>query len=168
MYRNSRHLNYLNMLKLWPNAAAVVTGSKDYPSIGGIVRFYQTKEGVLVAAEIAGLPLSTGECSSPIFGFHIHAGESCSGNENDPFANTLTHYNIYDCPHPFHAGDLPPLFGVNGYAFSVFLTDRFSVNEVVDKTIVIHSKADDFTTQPAGNSGVKIACGEIKKMKAAW
>ena len=169
MYRNSRHLNYLNMLRQWPNAAAIITGSRNYSGLGGIVRFYQTKEGVLISAEIAGLPDSQGECSSPVFGFHIHSGEECSGNAADPFADTLNHYDILGCPHPYHSGDLPPLFGVNGYAFSSFLTNRFTLNEVIDKTVVIHSMPDDFTTQPSGNSGKKIACGEIKKLsKTAW
>lgn len=45
--------------------------------------------------------------------------------------------------------------------FSVFLTDKINVGEIVGKTVVIHSKADDFTSQPAGDSDVKIACGEI-------
>ena len=40
---------------------------------------------------------------------------------------------------------------------------RFTVEEIVGKTVIIHSNADDFTTQPSGNSGEKIACGIIKK-----
>lgn len=44
-----------------------------------------------------------------------------------------------------------------------FTTDRFSVEEIVGKTIIIHSNVDDFTTQPGGNSGEKIACGVIKR-----
>jgi len=63
--------------------------------------------------------------------------------------------------HPHHAGDLPPLFGNNGYALSMFLTTRFSVSEIIGRTVILHSAPDDFTSQPAGNSGVKIACGVI-------
>ena len=75
----------------------------------------------------------------------------------------MTHYNPNQCAHPYHAGDLPPLFGSNGYAFEAFLTDRFTVSEVIGRTVIIHSKPDDFSTQPSGNSGEKIACGEIRK-----
>lgn len=78
-----------------------------------------------------------------------------------PFANALTHFNPYDRPHPYHSGDLPPLFSSGGYAVSVFLTDRFSVNEVLGRAVIVHSSPDDFTTQPSGNSGEKIACGII-------
>ena len=41
------------------------------------------------------------------------------------------------------------------------MTDRFFVDEIIGKTIIIHAHLDDFTTQPSGNSGEKIACGEI-------
>ena len=108
-----------------------------------------------------GLPTSADKCKSPIFAFHIHAGESCTGNSEDPFANALTHYNPNDCSHPFHVGDLPPLFGNNGYAFLAFITNRFSVKEIIGKTIIVHSSFDDFSTQPSGNAGEKIACGQI-------
>ncbi len=150
------------LLALRPHAAARIAGSGEYPNIRGSVRFYQTALGVIVAAEIAGLPVSTERCGNRFFGFHIHSGEKCNGNDTDPFADALAHYNPTDCPHPHHAGDLPPLFGAGEYAFSVFLTDRFSVKDIIGKTVIIHSAPDDFTTQPAGNSGKKIACGQIK------
>ena len=43
------------------------------------------------------------------------------------------------------------------------VTGRVSVAQIVGETLVIHSRADDFTTQPAGNAGTKIACGVIHK-----
>ncbi len=136
-------------------------GSTAYPNIQGLVQFYQTKQGVLVSAEIDGLPASEGICSNPVFGFHIHSGGHCEGNEHDPFAESMSHYNPADCEHPFHAGDLPPLFGNQNYAFSAFLTNRFTLPEIIGKTLIIHRKPDDFTTQPSGNAGEKISCGKI-------
>ena len=112
------------------------------------LNFYQRKAGVIVIAEV--------------FGFHIHSGNSCTGNADDYFADSMGHYNPRDCPHPYHAGDMPPLFGNNGYAFAAFFTDRFTVKEIVGKTVIIRSESDDFTTQPSGNPGAKIACGVIK------
>lgn len=44
-----------------------------------------------------------------------------------------------------------------------FLTDRITLKEVIGKAVVIHSMPDDFTSQPSGNSGEKIACGIIKR-----
>ena len=74
------------------------------------------------------------------------------------------HYNPGACEHPHHAGDLPPLFGCNGYAMSVFLTDRFLVDDVIGKTLIIHDRPDDFKTQPAGDAGEKMACGVIQSV----
>jgi len=147
-----------------PDAAAIVKGSPKYAQVHGTVKFYKVREGVLVAAEIAGLPHKSGPCAGEVFGFHIHEGNACTGNASDPFAATGGHFNPQSCPHPQHAGDLPPLFGNNGYAWSSVLTDRFTVDAIAGRTVVIHRRPDDFTTQPSGNSGEKIACGVIKKL----
>lgn len=160
---NSRLCGFILSLRNPPYADAIIKGSSDYSRINGKVRFYRTQFGVLVAAEVFGLPTSTSECDNRIFGFHIHEGEECSGDNNDPFAGAMSHYNPCDCKHPHHAGDMPPLFENNGYAFNIFLTDRFEINEIIGKTIIIHSNPDDFTTQPSGDSGNKIACGVIMR-----
>lgn len=144
-----------------PQAQAMIYGSERYRDIRGTVRFYSTDNSVIIRAEIYGLPKGR-DCHSPVFGFHIHSGTECSGNRTDPFANAGVHYNPGNCPHPYHAGDMPPLFGANGNAFLMFETDRFAVSEVIGKAIIIHAMPDDFTTQPSGNSGAKIACGIIK------
>lgn len=162
MQRNNRSVSLTSLLRTRPNAVAGIRGSEKYPSIYGTVRFYETGIGVIVIAELNGLPNPVGQCTSPIFGFHIHGGNACRGNADDPFADAGSHYNPHDCPHPYHAGDLPPLFGANGHALSVFLTDRFTVKEILGKTVIVHSRPDDFTTQPSGNSGEKMACGVIR------
>lgn len=147
-----------------PQAVATITGGADHPALFGAVRFYQTAKGVVLWTEIRGLPTDEGPCRGRIFGFHIHAGTDCAGSAEEPFSNTLSHYDPNGCQHPFHAGDLPPLFGSGALALSVFLTDRFTVNEVIGKTVVIHDQPDDFTSQPSGHSGQKIACGVVKKV----
>ena len=152
----------LSLLSALPDAAAVIEGSESYPEINGTVRFYRASNGVLVWAEVLGLPYSPAPCEADVFGFHLHSGDSCTGNDTDPFADALTHYDPDSCPHPAHAGDMPPLFGNRGYAFSAFLTDRFTVNEIIGRTVIIHSGVDDFSSQPAGNAGKKIACGVIR------
>lgn len=146
-----------------PDASAIVLGSDAYAGIHGIVRFYQTQFGVLVNAQVAGLPIGESACNDRIFGFHIHEGTVCEGNASDPFAAAGTHYNPDVCEHPNHAGDLPPLFGNRGLAVSVFLTDRFTVQEIIERTIIIHDRRDDFTTDPSGDAGTKIACGVIRQ-----
>ena len=156
---------FASIVQRGPAAAAKVIGSDEYPAVNGKVYFYQTKFGTLVAAQIFGLPVDGGGCRKRIFAFHIHSGGSCTGDMDDPFADAMTHYNPNGCDHPYHAGDLPPLFGNSGYAAEAFLTDRFSVQEVIGRTVIIHSSPDDFTTQPSGNSGEKIACGKIERAR---
>lgn len=163
MERNIR--NYAALLTKPSDASAVISGSPAYPNIHGAVQFYRTRNGVLVAAEINGLPYSDGRCYHPVFAFHIHEGTICDGDMHDPFSGAMSHYNPTNCEHPFHAGDLLPLFSNRGYAFSVFLTDRFLLSEIIGKTAIIHGNPDDFTTQPSGNAGEKLACGVIAKCR---
>lgn len=144
-----------------PQAAAIINGDGGHPKLHGMTLFFNTAEGVLVATQVNGLPQTNDPCAGPVFGFHIHSGEDCSGNAQDPFANAGSHLNPNNCTHPFHPGDMPPLFGAGGSAISVFFTDRVTLDAILGKTVIIHSKADDFTTQPSGNSGKKIACGKI-------
>lgn len=151
---------FISLLCQNPQAYTQMNGSNDYKDISGIVKFYQTANGTLVYAIVTGLP-----DNANFHGFHIHSGEECSGTSDDPFKNAKSHYNPNMNVHPNHAGDLPPLISNSGFAFSVFMTDRFTVEEITDKTVIIHEKTDDFTTQPSGNSGEKIACGKITLVK---
>lgn len=163
LYYKDNPANSLSaILKKRPDAAADIRGSIEYPSINGTMRLYQTNEGVYIFTSVSGLPGGSGPCDSRIFAMHIHGGGSCTGNQSDPFADSGTHYNPSGCEHPEHAGDLPPLFGNNGYAWAGVLTSRFRVSEVIGKTVIIHAMPDDFRTQPSGNAGRKIACGVIR------
>lgn len=139
-------------------AVAQIRGSSAYPDIRGCVRFEQLWNGVLVTAEISGLP-DDGGCG--VYAFHIHSGAGCTGSSEDPFADADGHYDPCGCPHPYHAGDLPPLFGNNGYARMSVFTARFTVDEILGRVVIVHRGPDDFTTQPSGNAGEKIACGTI-------
>ncbi len=151
-----------NLLGRRAQAWATMRGSEKYPRLRGMVRFYQTEFGVVTVAEFMGLPDTENVCTSPIYALHIHEGGTCTGNVSDAFAGAGMHYNPDGCPHPYHAGDLPPVFGANGYGFSVNLTDRFLLEEVIGRVVVLHASPDDFATQPSGGAGEKMACGVIR------
>lgn len=138
-----------------PDAVADVMGGTAAPDIHGQVRFYQEPGSVRVVADVAGLPERN---ESGFFAFHIHEGDACTGTD---FAQTGSHYHPDNTSHPMHAGDLPPLMREEGRAHLEVRTDRFRVQDVLGRTVVIHSNPDDFHTQPAGNAGTKIACGVI-------
>jgi Cu-Zn family superoxide dismutase len=137
-----------------PDAVARVRGS----GVSGWIQFYQENGCVLIVARVFGLPR---ESETGFFGFHIHEGGSCAGMD---FSGTGGHYNPEEQAHPKHAGDLPPLLRCQGDAYLSFKTDRFSVAQIIGRTVVIHSGPDDYSSQPAGNAGRKIACGGICKM----
>lgn len=165
MHKHPMFFDLPSLFRRRPQAFALLRGSNAYPMIRGRVRFYRTESGVIVCTEAVGLPAPQGSCEGAIFGFHIHGGSRCSGTDTEPFADAGSHYDPYHCSHPYHAGDLPPLFSAGGRVFSAFLTDRFSVREIIGKTVIIHGMPDDFTSQPAGNAGQRIACGEIRSVQ---
>ncbi len=134
-----------------PGAVAQIRGQDN--NVQGMVRFYSTDLGVIVRTEVSGLPSPNG-----IYAFHIHTGSDCTAPG--------THFNPGNLPHPYHAGDLPPLFSANGRAFSMVLTDRFALRQIIGKTVILHSDPDDFTTQPSGNPGKILACGQIMYSKS--
>lgn len=166
------------LYRISPDAAAQITGSIDYPSLTGTVSFYQSPyAGLLIQAEVWGLPTVTSRQisdtneetgsdtgSEPVsndsffFAMHIHEYGDCTL----PFDKTGMHYNPGDTLHPQHAGDLVPLLGNHGYAWCVFYDERFTLPEIIGKSVIIHRNPDDFHTQPSGNSGEKIGCGTIK------
>lgn len=141
----------------FPTAKAVIKGYGEFSNLRGKVLFYPINGMTLVCASVYGFPKN----SSSFHGFHIHEGGSCTGNE---LSDTKGHYNPEDQPHPFHAGDLPPLLSCSGIAYMEVLTNRFTIENVLGKTVVIHRGADDFRSQPAGDSGEKIACGVIESV----
>lgn len=139
-----------------PDAVAVIRGSSEAPHLSGQVRFYQERGRVLVAAKLFGLPRHS---KTGFFALHIHEGTACSG-EN--FSATGGHFNPTAQPHPNHAGDLPPLLLCQGGAYLAVRTDRVRVQDIIGRTVVIHSDPDDFHSQPSGNAGTKIGCGVIQ------
>jgi Cu-Zn family superoxide dismutase len=140
-------------------AVAYVFGGTSAPNVNGIVRFSDDKDNLTrVDIDIRGLP-------DNVHGFHVHEkGDCAEGNPDDPFNDTGAHFNPQNKLHPFHAGDMPALIPSNGRAKMVFYTGRFNVSEVIGRSVVIHADPDDYRTQPAGNSGKKIACGIIRRV----
>jgi len=139
------------------SAAAYIKGGIHAPLLCGKAEFYQKQGWVLVIVCVSGLPTSD---LGGFYGLHIHENGQCDGNM---FSGTGGHYDPDGVSHPFHAGDLPPLLACGDSAYLAVATSRFTVQEIVGKSIVIHSGVDDFHTQPAGNAGEKIACGRICK-----
>ena len=81
--------------------------------MSGAVRFFSTPYGgILVEAQLFGLPNIKTQHSSDFYAMHIHENGDCSV----PFDHTGEHYSKDDSPHPQHSGDMLPLMGNQGYA----------------------------------------------------
>jgi superoxide dismutase, Cu-Zn family len=101
--------------------------------------------------------------------FHIHQTASCQAPD---FKSAGPHFNPTNKKHGFknpeghHAGDMKN-FSVptTGRAAANFHNNDVTMDQLTANggtSLVIHAKADDMMTDPAGNSGDRIACGEIK------
>lgn len=146
-----------------PEAYAEIAGTEEYPEIHGRVTFYDVYGGTVLMAEIYGLPDEASGDDGQFFGFHIHEGSICAGDATDLLKDTGGHYNPKGKEHPEHAGDLPSLLSTRGAAWMAVYTGRFHPEDVIGRTVVVHLHPDDMHTQPSGNSGTKIACGEIQE-----
>lgn len=122
--------------------------------------------GVKIDLQVAGLP--PGE-----HGFHVHETGSCLAPKFDSAGG---HFAPGKNPHGFdanqgpHAGDMPNLVvGADGSAKVEIINTQVTLgkgtNSLLKKggtALMIHEKADDYKTQPTGNAGGRLACGEIK------
>ncbi|MDB2109929.1 superoxide dismutase family protein [Clostridium paraputrificum] len=150
-----------------PNAFANLEGGVLAPNIRGKIFLFQVENGVYIQAYITGIPMKNSEGKEVRFhGFHIHEkGDCCLGATGNPFPCTGGHDNPTNSPHPFHAGDLPPILSSNGIGILSVYTSYFSVNDILGKSFILHENPDDLKSQPAGNSGKKLACGIIRPYK---
>jgi Cu-Zn family superoxide dismutase len=148
-----------------PRAVAKLESAKGNP-VWGSVSFVEHGGVVTVRGDVRGLRPS-GE-----FGFHVHEKGDCSAPD---FTSAGGHFNPAGKAHAHfgqaerHAGDMRSLRADGeGNATYVFETPLLTVkpgpNSVVGKAVVLHANPDDYTSQPAGNSGPRIACGLIRAM----
>ena len=128
----------------------------------GEVTLQQGPHGVLVSADLSGLPPGT-------HAFHIHETGKCE----PPFKSAGGHLNPGKKQHGFinpkgmHAGDLPNIHVPDSGSLKVEYFDTgLRFGKIFDKdgsAIVIHAGADDYKSDPAGDAGERIACGVVQK-----
>lgn len=146
-------------------AKADIINTKGEPI--GTATFTQMPEGVKVRLEVSGLPPG-------VHGFHIHEKGKC---DIPDFKTAGEHFNPegkkhgFDNPQGPHAGDLPNInIGPDGKGVAEAIDKRVtlargkanSILKADGTSIMIHAGPDDYKTDPAGNSGARIACGVIR------
>ena len=130
----------------------------------GTVTFTQAGDVVRVNANLSGLKPDAEH------GFHVHEKGDCSSGDG---MSAGGHYNPAGKPHgpqsaEHHAGDMPSLRAdANGNATATFELKGVSIGggdaDLVGRGLIVHRDPDDYTTQPTGNSGPRVACGVIRK-----
>lgn len=123
-----------------------------------------TEGGVRVNLSVRGLPAGT-------HGVHIHQNGQCTAPD---FTSAGPHYNPTSRQHGSqnpagpHLGDLPNMTVAAGgtgeletVARGVTLRGANPLLKPGGTSLVVHAAADDYRTDPSGNSGARIACGTI-------
>lgn len=145
------------------SGAAQVRGTAEGSAVSGSVLFQDTSDGLQVTAQIQGL--GPGKHA-----FHVHEFGDCS----DSGKAAGSHYNPAGAPHGFmpkdgaahaHPGDMGNLEAdAEGSARLEITLHGVSLAaaapSVSGRTVIVHDKEDDFS-QPTGNAGDRVACGEI-------
>lgn len=145
-----------------PALSGIMKGGPDAENAEGIVVVFWLPDALYLQADFRGLP------PSEVFGFHIHEGYICGeARGENTFAGAGGHYSncaegMWCDRHPYHAGDLPPIFSdADGNASMQVYLDKANVSELSGRVLILHSRRDDFKTQPAGDSGTRIVCGVL-------
>ena len=146
------------------SATAVLAPTKGN-SVSGTVNFIQKGEVVLVEAKITGLS------ANGTHGIHIHEKGNCSAADASSAGG---HFNPSGAKHGGtvgavrHGGDLGNLRAdANGFAQASMevtgITLGTDPNSIIGRAVIVHGGPDDLKSQPAGNSGPRVACGLISK-----
>lgn len=141
--------------------AMAVLSSASGSAAGGTVNFIRYKNQIRVEANFGGL-------SPGLHGFHIHETGDCSKPDATSAGghfNPAGGHHAGPTDHDRHLGDLGNLEAdTNGNAYySRTFSDLTIEGErsILGKAVIVHAKADDFKTQPSGDSGDRISCGII-------
>jgi Cu-Zn family superoxide dismutase len=150
-------------VKLEPRSGSNASGSAELTTTGD-------GKSIMITASLAGL--APGE-----HGIHVHENGDCSAADASSAGG---HFNPTGAEHggpqspQHHAGDFGNVRAdKNGNAVLTLTIPRDGANgldlatTLVGKSLVVHEKIDDFTTQPSGNSGGRIACGVIVRAEGA-
>lgn len=133
----------------------------------GTANFYAAGSGVRIEVNVSQLPPGT-------HGIHIHNVGKCEGpafTSAGPHLNPASKKHGKDSPEGPHAGDLLNLeVNSNGIGKASLLDPNVTLGSGPNSlfhdggtSLVIHVNADDYKTDPAGNSGARIACGVISQ-----
>jgi Cu-Zn family superoxide dismutase len=145
-----------------PGASAVLE-ARSASTVTGRVSFREQQGGVRAQVELHGLAPGSEH------GFHVHDKGDCSAADATSAGG---HFNPAGTAHGragsgvHHAGDAPSVVAdAHGDVKIDLVLDGVTLapgpTSIVGRAVVVHRDRDDFTSQPAGNAGPRVACGVI-------
>jgi len=144
--------------------ARVMLAPASGSNVAGSLTFTADGNDVHVQGQLNGLQPGT------THGFHIHEKGNCSAPDGSSAGG---HFNPFGMAHGdpaagvHHAGDIPnQTADAQGVAIVDVIVHGISLgtggaDDVLGRSLVVHRDRDDYATQPAGNSGARVACGVI-------
>jgi len=159
-----------------PQARAALLTPSGQPAGQATLRELPGGAGVEIAIEVQ-------DMAPGPHGFHIHAHGACApgadaatgqvvafgaaGGHFDPH-NTRNHGRPGQSAHEAHAGEAPNIsVGADRKGSLRFTNPHVTLlsgkTTVLGRTLVVHEREDDYASDPAGNSGGRIACGIIEQ-----
>lgn len=140
--------------------------SKSNSAVKGTATFTEKKGKVTFLAKLSGL-------TPGIHAIHIHEKSDCTAADGSSAGG---HWNPTFKKHgkwgvgEYHKGDIGNFIAdENGNGTITLTTDEWSIGgedetkNILGKGLIVHQGADDFTSQPAGNAGARVACSAIIK-----
>ncbi|BAO56077.1 superoxide dismutase family protein [Nonlabens marinus] len=144
---------------------AVPMASKSGSNVTGVISFVQEGAQVKMIANLTGL-------EPGVHAIHLHENGDCSATDATSAGG---HWNPKSNEHgdwdegSHHMGDIGNLeANANGEASYTFSTDKWCMDcddatkNIKGKGVIVHATADDFTSQPSGAAGARVACGVIE------
>jgi len=147
-----------------PSAIAVLAATPG-SSVHGVVSFVRAGDATQVNANLSGFkPNST-------HGIHVHELGDCSAHDA---TSAGEHFNPDASAHggpgasEHHAGDLGNVTAdARGDVYTTFKITQGSFgtgnDSIIGRGLIVHADRDDLHSQPAGNSGARLACGSIRR-----
>ena len=148
------------------HAEAKLSGTYADTTVDGTVRFDTDSAGKVKMTLDVTIPKKAGKSVA----VHIHE----HGNCGDTAMLAHGHWNPTNAQHgkwgsaSFHLGDIGNVkLNAQGKGTMTLTTDLWTLGGKPDKNIlgkamIVHGGADDYKSQPAGNSGTRIGCGMIQ------
>ena len=136
--------------------------------VSGRIELFPMADGVHLRGTIGGFQPNS------VHALHVHEKGDCSAADA---SSAGPHFNPTNSAHgrantaTHHAGDMDNILVGNDGTVAVDVhvagvtLGGGAPNDIAERALVVHAAADDYTSQPAGNSGARVACGVIRVLQ---